>query len=198
MQPAKSPPRRALSRNILNPPQGRRASGSRSLPARRPGEVCVLMSFYPYQKDGRMGSSHPYASRHFAERGYASLLVDLRRAGSSGGLSEGNLQQESLEGPEAVEWAAAQEWCSGEVALWGISYLAFAIAALRPPHLKPIVPVHGSWGRREDGGANGCRRCIGTAAWMSMMLALDLAPPFTRIPRAAGCKDEVSQSKALR
>lgn len=168
-------------RNVLIPlKDGVHLAADLCLPA-APGKYPVLMSIYPYQKDGRMGGSHTYASRYFAERGYASLLVDLRGTGSSGGLSVGNLQQESLEGAEAVEWAAAQEWCSGEVALWGISYggdLSFSIAALRPPHLKAIVPVHGSWGRREDSGGNGCRRCIGTAAWMAMMLALDLVPPL--------------------
>lgn len=47
---------------------------------------------------------------------------------------------------DAVEWAAAQPWCTGSVGLSGVSILAFSqwrAAALEPPHLKAIVPWEG-------------------------------------------------------
>jgi predicted acyl esterase len=45
-----------------------------------------------------------------------------------------------------IEWAASQPWCDGGVGLSGVSYLAmsqWSVAALRPPHLKAIVPWEG-------------------------------------------------------
>jgi hypothetical protein len=47
---------------------------------------------------------------------------------------------------DLIEWAATQAWCDGGVALSGVSYLAMSqwrVAALRPPHLKAIIPWEG-------------------------------------------------------
>jgi putative CocE/NonD family hydrolase len=44
---------------------------------------------------------------------------------------------------DVIEWAASQPWCDGGVGLCGVSYLAMSqwrAAALRPPHLKAIIP----------------------------------------------------------
>ena len=45
---------------------------------------------------------------------------------------------------DAIEWAAAQEWCDGNVGMVGVSYygaIQLAAAALQPPHLKAIMPL---------------------------------------------------------
>ena len=47
---------------------------------------------------------------------------------------------------DLIEWAAAQSWCDGGVALSGVSYLAMSqwrVAPLRPPHLKAMIPWEG-------------------------------------------------------
>jgi uncharacterized protein len=47
---------------------------------------------------------------------------------------------------DVIEWAASQPWCDGGVGLSGASYLAMSqwrVAALRPPHLKAIIPWEG-------------------------------------------------------
>ena len=47
---------------------------------------------------------------------------------------------------DLIEWAASQPWCTGRIALMGVSYLAMSqwyVAALRPPHLRAIVPWEG-------------------------------------------------------
>ena len=41
--------------------------------------------FYPYRKDDLIGASYEHSRRYLTERGYASLLVDFRGTGSSGG-----------------------------------------------------------------------------------------------------------------
>ena len=47
---------------------------------------------------------------------------------------------------DLIEWAASQPWCAGRVGLMGVSYLAMSqwhVAALKPPHLRAIVPWEG-------------------------------------------------------
>ena len=47
---------------------------------------------------------------------------------------------------DAIEWAAAQPWCNGNVGLSGISYYAinqWFVANLNPPSLKAIIPWEG-------------------------------------------------------
>ncbi|WP_246663502.1 CocE/NonD family hydrolase [Phyllobacterium endophyticum] len=145
------------------------------------GKHPVLVSLYPYPKDSRMGASIEHARKYFAQHGYASLLVDLRGTGGSEGVCRLDLEQEALDAAQVVEWAAAQDWCDGAVAVWGISYGAYqslAVAAQRPPHLKAIAPLYGHTGRREEVTApGGCKLAIGNASWFAMMLTLDLAPP---------------------
>ncbi len=81
----------------------------------------------------------------FATRGYVLCRLDVRGTGSSGGVAlDEYTADETRDGYDAVEWLAAQPWCDGAVAMWGISYGGFTaiqVAALRPPHLRAIVPV---------------------------------------------------------
>jgi len=83
---------------------------------------------------------------YWVARGYAIVHVDVR--GTWG--SEGNAiywgHEEGRDGYDAIEWLAAQDWCSGKVGMTGVSYLAIAqwqIAATRPPHLAAICPWEG-------------------------------------------------------
>jgi putative CocE/NonD family hydrolase len=148
-----------------------------------PGPHPALVSLYPYRKDDLIGASHEHSRTYLTERGYASLLVDFRGTGSSEGDCRVTFDTagEAADGAQVVEWAAAQEWCDGNVGLWGISYggiISLAVAAQRPPHLKAIAPVYGCSDIHLDFVApGGCRNCLGAYAWVSMMLALDLAPP---------------------
>ena len=44
---------------------------------------------------------------------------------------------------DLIEWVARQPWCDGNVGMIGISYFAMLqvpAAALRPPHLRAILP----------------------------------------------------------
>jgi uncharacterized protein len=47
---------------------------------------------------------------------------------------------------DLIEWVASQPWCMGRIGLMGVSYLAMSqwrVAALKPPHLREIVPWAG-------------------------------------------------------
>jgi hypothetical protein len=73
--------------------------------------------------------------------GYAVLGVNMRGTGCSGG--QWDLFQPASDGYEVVEWAAAQEWSTGDVGMFGFSAPGISqllTAATRPPHLRAITP----------------------------------------------------------
>lgn len=147
------------------------------------GPFPVLLSFYPYLKDSLTGVIFGPWSRYFASHGYATLLVDLRGTGASGGEpgEPFDVAREGADGAAAVEWARAQPWCDGNVGVYGMSYggiTALSTAARRPAGLRAIATVVGLHDAYRDffypGGAE---RCLGPALWGTTMVALQLAPP---------------------
>jgi uncharacterized protein len=82
----------------------------------------------------------------WTERGFAVVNCDLRGAGRSDGVGSLLSDQEAEDVYDVIEWAACQPWSTGAVGMLGVSYLAISqwkAAALRPPHLKAIVPWEG-------------------------------------------------------
>lgn len=78
--------------------------------------------------------------------GYAVVNLDVRGAGRSDGVGSLLSDAEAEDVYDAIEWIARQHWCDGGVAMLGVSYLAisqYKAAALRPPHLRAIVPWEG-------------------------------------------------------
>ena len=81
-------------------------------------------------------------------RGYVIAAADSRGSGASFGTRSGPYKDmsppaDAWDGYELVEWLAAQEWCSGAVAMYGASYegrLQLEVAATQPPHLRAIFP----------------------------------------------------------
>jgi hypothetical protein len=79
--------------------------------------------------------------RAMAARGYAFVWMDVRGRGDSDG-SFVPFRNEAPDGYDAIEWAAAQDWCDGDVATWGWSYSAYCqwtTALLKPPHLRAMI-----------------------------------------------------------
>ena len=79
-------------------------------------------------------------------RGYAAVRVDGRGSGKSQGQCEPWSLAEAVDFHDAIEWAAAQPWCNGNVGLLGISYYAinqWFAANRQPPSLKAIIPWEG-------------------------------------------------------
>ncbi len=79
----------------------------------------------------------------FAERGYVVVVQDVRGRYSSEGEFD-PFRNEALDGYDTVEWAAAQDWCDGGVAIYGPSYVgatALLAARERPPSLKCAIPI---------------------------------------------------------
>ncbi len=85
------------------------------------------------------------ASRIAQLLGYATVGVNLRGTGCSGGAYNYFEELESLDGYDAVEAVAAQPWVlHGTVGMVGISFPGITqlfVARTRPPHLAAITPL---------------------------------------------------------
>jgi uncharacterized protein len=97
----------------------------------------AIIAMTPY-----IAQSHHAQAMHFAARGFAFAVVDVRgRADSEGTFHPLN---EADDAYDVIEWVAAQPYCNGVVGMWGGSYLGYcqwAAASRHPPHLATIVPV---------------------------------------------------------
>ncbi len=92
-------------------------------------------------------------------QGYVVIRIDSRGAAKSPGMLDANSPAEFRDFHDAIEWAGVQPWSNGKVGLLGISYYAcgqWMVAALRPPHLRAILPWQGTSdfyrGRTRQGG----------------------------------------------
>jgi hypothetical protein len=85
------------------------------------------------------------ASRLAESLGYATVGVNVRGSGCSGGSWQYFEPLQSLDGYDAVEAIAAQPWVQhGRVGMVGISYPGITqlfVAATQPPHLAAITPL---------------------------------------------------------
>ena len=77
--------------------------------------------------------------------GFATVGVNLRGTGCSGGSWDYFETLQSLDGYDAIETVAAQPWVAhGKVGMVGISYPGISqlfVAATQPPHLAAITPL---------------------------------------------------------
>jgi putative CocE/NonD family hydrolase len=165
-------------------PDGGRLSAHLWLP---PGAdaapVPAIVEVSPYRHEDhtrrRDAVRHPY----FAEHGYASLRVDIRGSGASSGvLLDEYTEQEQEDVCAALEWVAAQTWCTGSLGMIGLSWGGFAAlqaAARRPAALKAVVAVcasadrYGADVKYHGGCVLGCE----LLPWSSTMLAMSVRPP---------------------
>lgn len=150
------------------------------------GPVPALIEYLPYRRgDGtlaRDAENQPYLAGH----GYACLRIDMRGCGDSDGLFVDEYTvQEQLDCVAAIEWIAAQPWCSGSVGMWGISWGGFnalQVAARRPEALKAIITVCSTDDRYADDThyMGGCL-LLGNLNWGASMLAISSQPPDPRV-----------------
>ena len=118
------------------------------------GKFPVLLVRTPYDKQGVMNFG-----LRAAERGYVVIAQDVRGRFTS----EGEwypFRNESLDGYDTVEWAAALPYSDGKVGMFGGSYVGatqYLAAIAKPPHLAGICPTvtasnyHDGW--TYQGGA---------------------------------------------
>ncbi|MGH7921401.1 MAG: CocE/NonD family hydrolase, partial [Candidatus Dormibacteraceae bacterium] len=117
----------------------------------------AILEATPYDKSGSpfFGTEPAFYQAH----GYAFVLMDVRGRGKSEGTWRA-MANDGRDGHDAIEWIAAQDWCSGRVGTTGLSYMGWtqwAAAAERPPHLTAMISssAAGRW-QQEIPYTNGC------------------------------------------
>jgi putative CocE/NonD family hydrolase len=146
-------------------------------------QVPAILELIPYRKDDWRANSDEARGRYLAARGFAFCRVDVRGTGSSPGIAHDEYTpDETRDGHDIVEWLAAQDWCNGNVGMWGISYGGFTaiqVAALRPPHLRAIVPMYASDDRYCDDVhyLGGCMTASELTQYAVAMVADNALPP---------------------
>lgn len=114
--------------------------------------------------------------------GYIIAQADIRGGGASFGQSNGMFSTtESDDAYEITEWLAAQEWCDGNVGMWGRSYLGITqllCASRQPPHLKAIFPEMAWWDAYDVLHPGGILRDDLAAMWSAGVRGLDLGLPL--------------------
>ena len=143
----------------------------------------------PYGKDSWRRNWDTAFGEWLAARGFAFCRLDVRGTGSSPGVAlDEYAEAETLDGFDAVEWLAAQPWCTGSVGMWGISYGGFTaiqVAKLRPPHLRAILPMYATDDRYRDDVhiRGGCITASEKSQYAVSQLGMNALPPRAVVPR---------------
>jgi hypothetical protein len=135
------------------------------LPEALPAPAVVTRT--PY---GKAGERQSRRGTVFAKAGYASVQVDVRGRGDSEGVFQ-PYRNDGPDGADVIAWAAAQDWCTGDVATYGGSYggrIQWLTALEQPAALRAMVcavtpsdpfvewptglptPMHINWFRLTD------------------------------------------------
>jgi putative CocE/NonD family hydrolase len=149
-------------------------------------KVPALFEYMPYRKRDQSRARDESIHHYLAGHGYASFRIDSRGSGDSDGLMRGEWEDGELEdGIAAIDWMAAQTWCTGSVGMIGKSWSGFtalALAGLAPPQLKAIIPVCAGDDRYHQslhwtGGAFLCEQLW----WTDTMVQFNARPPDPEI-----------------
>lgn len=149
--------------------------------------VPAILEYLPYRAGDwtapRDHERHPYYAGH----GYASIRVDIRGHGNSEGVPGDEYDlQEHADGVEVINWIASQEWCTGKVGMFGISWGGFnslQLAALQPEPLKAIVTTCSTDDRYDNDVhyLGGSMLGVDMHAWAATMMAFESRPPDKRV-----------------
>ena len=88
--------------------------------------------------------------------------------------------------PDVIAWLADQEWCDGQVGMWGTSYSGFnslQIACERPPALKAICAIYATDDRWTDDvhWRGGALRLVDLVDYGHYMTPMCVLPPVPAV-----------------
>jgi uncharacterized protein len=142
----------------------------------------AILEALPYRKDDLTWSYRTEYVR-LSEAGYVVCRVDVRGTGTSEGVAEDEYPEiERRDMNEVIAWLASQDWCTGNVGMYGTSYSGFnsiQVAMIRPPALKAIIPIFATDDRYADdvhyfGGA---LKALDLVDYPTYMTGLNALPP---------------------
>jgi putative CocE/NonD family hydrolase len=82
--------------------------------------------------------------KNMLKHGYAVIVVERPGTGASFGVMNASFEVGAKEVNEILNWIAAQNWCDGNIGMYGDSFQAmiqFAAAATGNPYLKALFPT---------------------------------------------------------
>jgi putative CocE/NonD family hydrolase len=151
------------------------------------GPFPAVVESVPYRKDDDCYARDWVNYTYLAEQGFAGVRIDIRGTGASDGVIENEyVPREQEDTLEVLAWTAAQDWCSGRLGMWGISWGGFSAlqtAMLRPPELKAIAAVHATHDRftTDVHYYGGALHLLEQVDWPVGMVALNGLPPDPEI-----------------
>jgi putative CocE/NonD family hydrolase len=152
------------------------------LPEAGEPQPCLLEAL-PYRKDD-LTSSYAEGYRSLRDdHGYAVCRVDLRGTGSSAGEATDEYPAVELSDLcSVIAWLADQDWCDGNVGMFGTSYSGFnslQVACERPPALKAICAIYASDDRWSDDvhWRGHALKLLDLVDYCHYMTAMNLLPP---------------------
>jgi putative CocE/NonD family hydrolase len=133
-----------------------------------------------------IGGADPY----IVQRGYATVVVDVRGTGQSEGEWEAFGETEQADYGEVVDWVSQQPFCNGSIGLFGVSYLGITTvltASQQHPAVKaafPIVPIGD--GYRDIVFTGGQVNPTFIPIWLGLVSVLGLTNPTALTDPAIG------------
>ncbi len=109
-------------------------------------EKAYLRVRYWFDRRGHLMDA-VFRTRYLAamlNHGYAVIVVERPGTGASFGVMNASFEAGAKEVNEILNWIAAQNWCDGNIGMYGDSFQAmiqFAAATAGNPHLKAIFPT---------------------------------------------------------
>jgi putative CocE/NonD family hydrolase len=82
--------------------------------------------------------------KNMVKHGYAVIVVERPGTGASFGRLNPSFEAGAREVDEILNWIATQEWCDGNIGMYGDSWqgqIQFSAASAGNPHLKAIFPA---------------------------------------------------------
>ena len=123
-----------------------------------PGRFPAILGVHAYDAEMQFAPSRPQAvqgknaqaeagdPQFFVRRGYAHIMVNARGTGLSEGEYGHYSPREVQDVVEVIAWISEQDWCDGNVGMFGVSYFAVCakqVAAQNPPALKAVFAPYG-------------------------------------------------------
>ena len=151
------------------------------------GPFPTVVESIPYRKDDEFMAPDYRTYTYLAERGFAGARIDIRGTGASTGiLADEYLKREQLDTLAVFDWLESQDWCDGNLGMWGVSWGGFSAlqtAMLRPRQLKTIVPIHATHDRFacDVHYTGGSAHAAEQLDWPGAMVASNALPPDPEI-----------------
>lgn len=147
------------------------------------GPFPTVVESVPYRKDDEFMASDYRTYTYLGQRGFAGVRIDIRGTGASTGIIQDEyVEREQKDTLAVFDWLEAQEWCDGNLGMWGVSWGGFSAlqtAMLRPPQLRTIAPIHATHDRFacDVHYTGGSAHAAEQLDWPGAMVASNALPP---------------------